>query len=63
MKQSKVLIYLKACPCHTDCVEGCQFCSNPICKKAILTLEPNVWGTGKAVLIQENGIFHFNVPE
>ena len=23
-------IYL-ACPCHTDCIDGCQGCENPIC--------------------------------
>ena len=20
-----------ACPCHTDCIDGCQGCDNPIC--------------------------------
>ena len=23
-------VYL-ACPCHTDCIDGCQRCENPIC--------------------------------
>ena len=23
--------YYSACPCHTDCLEGCNNCENPIC--------------------------------
>ena len=25
------IYFIKACPCHTDCIDGCQGCENPIC--------------------------------
>ena len=30
-RRSFVIIVYSACPCHTDCIEGCQGCENPIC--------------------------------
>ena len=32
----------KGCPCHADCVEGCEKCENPICNckvKDLLVVE------------------------
>ena len=25
------IVEFSACPCHTDCIDGCQGCENPIC--------------------------------
>ena len=30
-RRSFVIIVYSACPCHTDCIDGCQGCENPIC--------------------------------
>ena len=28
---STMIFHFKACPCHTDCIDGCHGCENPIC--------------------------------
>ena len=28
---SAMVISFLACPCHTDCIDGCQGCDNPVC--------------------------------
>ena len=33
-----------ACPCHTDCVEGCSGCKNPICSSCNVSFSKPSFG-------------------
>ena len=52
-----VITLFLACPCHSDCVDGCKYCNNPICERAIFTLYSGSTYSRKSVLIQPNGEF------
>lgn len=51
-----LIAIIKACPCHTDCIDGCSNCENPICFCNDAKNDDNFDALRKTVKVWDNAL-------